>query len=326
MARIKQGVFSWEDVLAQRYQNNKPAPLALKVIRAQQKQADTDTHPHVDSDTDTDALIDASTPPTECELQSQKSHLLSKLSPELRLMIWEMVLAWSRLHIIQRPGRRLGHIICPGAPSCEICQDGLPQPVKDGGRGVSLTLMWTDKITNNKGRNRNGGKGNGSKLLALPMTCRQIYTESIHLLYTHNTFEFSNTWTLPYLLPTIPNSHWTRIRSVELRWAFPGHWLPSKDPVKAVYFSAGRQQWIETCAALKQMDSLRSFTLSLAGNWFCEPVEKIPVFLDPLRNLRLRGGGAWSLVLPGQPYYIEEVGRIKEWLRGRGVNCVIWFG
>ena len=74
------------------------------------------------------------------------------------------------------------------------------------------------------------------------------------------------------------------------------------------------------------MDSLRAFTLCLTGNWFCEPVEKIPVFLDPLRNLRLTGGGVWVLVLPGQPYYVEEAGRIKEWLRGRGVDCVIWFG
>ena len=56
------------------------------------------------------------------------------------------------------------------------------------------------------------------------------------MLYTMNTFEFSNTWSLTYLRPTIPPSFWDAIRQVELCWAFPGHWLPSKDPVKTVYW------------------------------------------------------------------------------------------
>ncbi|KAJ5891391.1 uncharacterized protein N7473_007619 [Penicillium subrubescens] len=240
MARIKKGVFSWEDVLAHRYQNNKPPPLPYP------------RH--------------SSSPHTP---QSQpKCAILTRLSPELRLIIWEMVLGGHRLHIIQRSGQRLGHIICPLCPEggarirsrsspgprsrldfsnkitiargvgdrdrdtfCEICQGaGIAQPVKEGdswGFGVA-------------GRNRNG-------LLGLVLTCRQMYgsTESLHLLYTKNTFEFSNPWSLPYLQPTIPPEYWSCIRAVELRWSFPGHWLPTKDPVRAIYVSAGRAQWEE---------------------------------------------------------------------------------
>jgi hypothetical protein len=140
-------------------------------------------------------------------------------------------------------------------------------------------------------------------------------------LYTLNIFEFSNTWSLTYLLPTIPAEFWDCIRAVELRWAFPGHWLPSKDPVKTVYFSAGRQQWVETCRALTRMKGLQSFTLQLMGNWFCEPVEKIPVFLEPLRELSLKN--RWKLQLPRQPYYIKEIRNIDRDLRQRGIDCSV---
>lgn len=113
------------------------------------------------------------------------------------------------------------------------------------------------------------------------------YHESIHLLYTLNTFEFSNPWSLPYLRPAIPQEHWECIHAIELRWSFPGHWLPSKDPVRAVYVSAGRCQWQETCRVLTRLPALKSFTLVLGNTWFCEPIEKLPRFLEPLRGLRV---------------------------------------
>lgn len=112
--------------------------------------------------------------------------------------------------------------------------------------------------------------------------------ESTHLLYTLNTFEFSNPWTLPYFRPTLPREYWESIQSVELRWAFPGHWLPTKDPVRAVYVAAGRAQWLETCRTLNCLPALRSFVLVLGSSWFSEPVEKLPIFLEPLRGLQIQ--------------------------------------
>lgn len=82
---------------------------------------------------------------------------------------------------------------------------------------------------------------------------------------------------------------------MELRWSFPGHWLPTKDPVRAVYVSAGRAQWLETCRAVKQLPTLRSFVLVLGSSWFSEPVEKLPVFLEPLGGLGV--GGRKNVVL-----------------------------
>lgn len=78
------------------------------------------------------------------------------------------------------------------------------------------------------------------------------------------------------------------MRTVELRWSFPGHWLPSKDSVRAVYVSAGRAQWQETCRALAQMSALRSFVLVLNSAWFSEGAGKLVGFLEPLRGLVVR--------------------------------------
>lgn len=160
----------------------------------------------------------------------------------------------------------------------------------------------------------------------LLLTFFNRYRESIHLLYSSNTFEFSNTWSLAYLRPTIPPNQWTAIRAVDLKWAFPGHWLPSKDSVKSVYVWAGRQQWIETCKAILLLKDLEEFTLHLTGNWFGEPIEKVPVFLDPLRDLHLRGGPdrKWRIYLPPQPYYKMEIAKLNELMVKEGMFCEVY--
>jgi hypothetical protein len=127
-----------------------------------------------------------------------------------------------------------------------------------------------------------------------PILIKHRYHESIPMLYTHPILEFSNPWTLPYLLPTILPDHRDRIRAIELRWSFPGHWLPSKDSVRAVYVSAGRTQWIETCRAVSQLRSLRSFVLVLESNWFSEPVERLVGFLEPLRGVAITSSRRWD--------------------------------
>jgi len=78
-------------------------------------------------------------------------------------MIWEYVLGSQRLHIIQRSGQRLGHIVCPLSENatsdktrrrvhgnfCEICTGaGIAQPVKDGDlrrRDMLLGLALTSR-------------------------------------------------------------------------------------------------------------------------------------------------------------------------------------
>ncbi|KAE8551742.1 hypothetical protein EYB25_005632 [Talaromyces marneffei] len=285
MARLKKGgVHSWEDVLAQRYQNDKPSSLPRYRRRKGNIRGPAPRGLEISQTPD----------------QQPECLLLNKLPPELRLVIWEMVLGGLRLHIIQRSKRRLGCVICPQEDTCDICRGVLQQPVKS-----------TETCCSNV------------NLISLLVSCKQIYRESIHLLYSSNTFEFSNTWSLAYLRPTIPPNQWTAIRKVDLKWAFPGHWLPSKDSVKSVYVWAGRQQWIETCKAILLLKNLEEFTLHLTGNWFGEPIEKVPVFLDPLRDLHLRDwpGRKWRIYLPPQPYYKMEIARLNELMMKERIFC-----
>ncbi|CAG8008697.1 unnamed protein product [Penicillium salamii] len=347
MVRMKPGVFSWDDVLAQRYHGNKPPPLPRR-----SKQ------------------VEASQP------QSQ-SRLLGRLSPELRLMIWGYVLGGQRIHIIQRSGKRLGHLLCPCSPYqetkvsnkqyqrrrsdhlCDICHGtGIPQPAKEGEFARSRNKVM---------------------LLGLALTCRQIETDIMNPSPCSTVSQPSSSVTLH---PTIPRQHWESIRTVELRWSFPGHWLPSKDSVRAVYVSAGQMQWQETCQSLTQMNGLRSFTLALESTWFSESAGKLVGFLDPLKGLAVRsvntsifsgtetspgkvnGSGecygfvgesvsirssedaspgfrslsetsavsgyttgalamGWELRLHGQSYYPHELRKIGDDLRQRGIDCWI---
>ena len=58
--------------------------------------------------------------------------------------------------------------------------------------------------------------------------------------------------------------------------------------MRAIYVSAGRAHWLETCRSLARLPALQSFVLMLGSSWFSEPVEKLPVFLEPLRELRIQ--------------------------------------
>lgn len=87
------------------------------------------------------------------------------------MIVWGYALGHLRLHIIQRSPQNLGYIICPlsateypdktvhtGSPFCEICQGGgIPQPAKE----ADLVRV---------------GGANGTKLLALALTCQQMYS------------------------------------------------------------------------------------------------------------------------------------------------------
>ncbi|OKL64599.1 hypothetical protein UA08_00112 [Talaromyces atroroseus] len=116
MARFKNaGVHSWEDVLAQRYQNDKPSSLPRYRRRKGNIRGPAPRG------------LDITRQPD----QQPQCLLLNRLPPELRLAIWEIVLGNLQLHIIQRSHRRLGCVVCPQNGSCDICRGVLLQPVKN---------------------------------------------------------------------------------------------------------------------------------------------------------------------------------------------------
>lgn len=95
------------------------------------------------------------------------SLLLAKLSPELRLLIWEYVLGGKCIHIVQWANRRMGYVVCTDSDGngnknthkvkgkvCDVCQTGLPSRRACAKRGTDT-----------------GVRG----LLGVMLVCRQMY-------------------------------------------------------------------------------------------------------------------------------------------------------
>lgn len=175
MARLRNGVHSWEDVIAQRYQSMS-RNLFAAVLRRRLNTLTASSHSCWITLSESvltsgkkkignkpsslprymrvrHALAKESAP-KEADVNGANAWsqtdcaLLTKLAPEIRLLIWKFVLGGQRLHIIQRTHRRLGYIVCQDP--CEVCRGGLHQPVKDSDQ-------W---LTQN--------------LLSLPLTCKQM--------------------------------------------------------------------------------------------------------------------------------------------------------
>ena len=155
MARLKKGgVHSWEDVLAQRYQStsvgwhSRPAKainhstrngIRLISVFSDDKPSSLPRYRRRKGNIRGPAPrgLDISQTPD----QQPQCVLLQTLPPELRLVIWEMVLGGLRLHIIQRSKRRLGCVICPRKGTCDICRGVLQQPVKGAETCSNVNLI-----------------------------------------------------------------------------------------------------------------------------------------------------------------------------------------
>jgi hypothetical protein len=73
------------------------------------------------------------------------------------------------------------------------------------------------------------------------------------------------------------------------------------------------------------MKNLEDFTLHLTGNWFGEPIEKVPVFLEPLKGLCLKNHPQrrWKILLPPQPYYKKETTKLNDMMQKESIYCEI---
>jgi len=128
--------------------------------------------------------------------------LLLELPLEIRRKIFAEAIGNSVLHLVQMR-KRLGHIRCTisngnnGPPP--TCFSACFSPVNSYSYGKDIDP-----------NQRSDG------CLALLQTCRQIYKESIDLLYSTNTFDVNHTQTLLFLARTILPQRLERIRYLQL--------------------------------------------------------------------------------------------------------------
>ncbi|KAF2855527.1 hypothetical protein T440DRAFT_550918 [Plenodomus tracheiphilus IPT5] len=194
------------------------------------------------------AALPAATPLSQLE-----PPLFGKLSAELRVAVFEYVLGDEvlPLHVVPYDDRS-------GRVGYQRCYDGdcrLP--------------MWQHRCFGWwQGTDESDtqvchmvGGWNREKLLALSMTCRAIYTESIQILYLNNIFSFKGAFGVLALQRTVHADHWGMLRYISVSSIFlspMGMWVSHRPFPPESY-----RDWEKSCKALAQVRDLRSLRIDL---------------------------------------------------------------
>ncbi|KAL2047291.1 hypothetical protein N7G274_001311 [Stereocaulon virgatum] len=124
-----------------------------------------------------------------------------------------------------------------------------------GGHQISL-------FPNPKRLNGTGASSPQSNLLALLLTCKQIYTEAISTLYTHNIFSTSSLYCILHLNDLILPQRVNTIRSFTLYWT--SGTLPQQTSHDHRYeYTSKYTQWAIVWANLAAMQGLEDLRVEL---------------------------------------------------------------
>ncbi|KAL3489620.1 hypothetical protein BJX62DRAFT_238886 [Aspergillus germanicus] len=158
--------------------------------------SNTNTNNRASTITTRSKSLRAITPQIQCLL-------FSKLPPEIRHMIWVAVLGDLEIEIVTRRHRR---VIPHFYDECAC--------VNKRAHTCPLLGCIIDSHKTNEDQYRE--QESGLRLLAVVLTCRRIYTETLPILYSTNTFTFATFEIIHLFRSSIPSSHWNLIRSVHV--------------------------------------------------------------------------------------------------------------
>lgn len=135
---------------------------------------------------------------------------LSKLPLDVRMLIYELVVGGSTIHVSAGDNHsRIYHFICQ-VPD-RITQSQIH------GQCHQLTTKRPSSAPREHYAQATG-------FLPLLVTCRQIYSEAVHVLYSSNRFEFTQIHTaFRFLTRMIPQPRLPAIRHLVLKMALPRH-------------------------------------------------------------------------------------------------------
>lgn len=242
-----------------------------------------------------------------------QSSLLTKLPAEVRQMIWKEALGGQVLHIVRKKKNKVRHKV-------------RTRPV----------FIWDFKELDLYGEDRI--LANWS-LVSLLLTCRQVYNETIDILYMANTFHIEHPWTFLFLYEIVLPHRWESIRKLELTWTFLHCWHVGSSRLYAC--ESGPEDyntWEVVCSKIMEMTSLDSFVLILDINWCDEnafiglhvshglaATKGIEHLLSPLQDLQLASGNPWMIQIPIWYLYYADVPikhrRLERRLRAAGFDC-----
>ncbi|KAF2786283.1 hypothetical protein K505DRAFT_399475 [Melanomma pulvis-pyrius CBS 109.77] len=237
--------------------------------------------------------------------------LFDRLPAELRVKIWEHAVGDQDFHI-DRDDKDMGHRVCDAEDRrCRDCDvNQIPK---------QLFAVSTRKRSN-------------KSLLPLALACKKIYAEAVHVLYTKNTFHFTNVWTFAFFRNSILPKHYASIRSVNLRFRFESRQLSYDDaaaltPPSAPVWPTSHMSWAATCRALHAMTGLRRLRIRIVMRSRrytpdSDPlrVTLVPAF-DGLKGLWL---DEFTVAVPKGPlYFAVSTQALEAELSAAGHSCAV---
>ncbi|KAF2476185.1 uncharacterized protein BDR25DRAFT_339293 [Lindgomyces ingoldianus] len=238
--------------------------------------------------------------------------LLNRLPAEIRLRIWEYAVGRQDLHILRKQGK-MGYSACAG----EMCKDC---PKVDG-------VLYKRHVRDQVEPFKKDLQLAEMSLLNLLLTCRQIYSEAIDVLYTSNTFLFPHIWNLTFFQTTIRPKRFASIRSVHLSHFFEPHQYenqPLRGKSSYIAYPGAEVAWESGCKALLAMTKLRQLRIDVRRAGFypanVSPLGLVSVF-EPLKGLKV---GDWTVeVTIGSPDWAVNLKMMESELRNRGLGISV---
>uniref|UniRef100_A0A093UTM8 ABC transporter A family member 6 n=1 Tax=Talaromyces marneffei PM1 TaxID=1077442 RepID=A0A093UTM8_TALMA len=170
------------------------------------------------------------------EPSQQTAGLLERLPIELRLLIYNEVLGHHRVHVVFEFGLR---------------------EYRTYKRREHLEWRWSGRVDGNPGP-PNGMMGKIKLNFAILLTCRQIYSEAIDILYSTTTFLFATRQLLSSFPSLVLPHRFALISSIETTWNFVG----LGEPTISV---ADQKCYYDMWAMLGGMPNLKRIRISVAA-------------------------------------------------------------
>lgn len=239
------------------------------------------------------------TPTKAATIHSQPtSPLLTKLPPEIRLMIWSYVFGSSTLHLVTLKDK-IRHVRCENPSPLTQHRHCCPVTparwrVYDGrSPGHSDRLLYPHTHTQLP--------ASLSSTASLLYTCRAIHDEAVSLLYTENSFDVDDLYTFIAFAHAIgPRLH--SIRKLTIQWMPVWTPLSGQDHKGSIYAHTHSDAlWTEFWSVVSSMRGLKELDLSIDLGRFTGTIsgggaivvagQRIPLLLTeawllPLLNVR----------------------------------------
>ncbi|CAF9927985.1 MAG: hypothetical protein ALECFALPRED_003921 [Alectoria fallacina] len=227
--------------------------------------------------------------------EQTQSLLFAKLPMEIRTMIYGMALSGEGqlLHIVRVSPHSISHLRCSKA---------------DGGQCRYYECF---DFYEEDGEKLSARKRTHGNLLPLTLSCRKVYTEAISTLYSHNTFEFRDLYSLICFPSTILPTRMNQIRSLKLDCIVgAGHRNFGRTDVTPQNDVPWKMVW-KIIAGMTELRDLRVDLAMLRDSPSLSAEQEIQL-LAPLMAVRQAKGFVVNLRWSAQLSYDDGAGELRD--------------